>query len=66
MAATASIYYHPDVIERADTPLAGRRAAGQSFLAGYARHVDAEMIHCVADAPRVIDDFKSLMLSYGC
>ncbi len=64
MNATASIYHHPDAIERADTPLAGRRAAGQSFLQGYARHVQADRLHCVADTPKVIEDFRALMQSY--
>ncbi len=65
MPATASIYFHPDVVERSDTPLAGRRTAGQSFMQGYARHVKADALHCVADTPKVVEDFRKLMTGYG-
>ncbi len=65
MPATAAIYHHPDVIESSETPLAGRRVAGQSFLAGYARHVEADTLHCVADSPKVIEHFRELVTGYG-
>lgn len=65
MPATAAIYHHPDAIEQAKTPLAGRRVAGQSFLAGYARHVQAQRLHCLADTPQVIEEFRTLMRGYG-
>lgn len=65
MAATAAIFHHPDMIERPTTPLAGRRTAGQSFLKGYARHVDAEILHCAANQPGHIEAFKALMADAG-
>lgn len=65
MTANAAIYHHPDAIEQAETPLAGRRVAGQSFLAGVARHLRADRLHCMADTPALIEDFKSLMRKNG-
>lgn len=65
MSATAAIFHHPDVIESADKPLAGRRAAGQSFLAGYVRNVDADALHCAAGRRTHVDHFKQLVESYG-
>ena len=65
MTATAAIYHHPDAIEQDKTPLAGRRVAGQSFLAGYARHVQADRLHCVGDTRQVIEDFRGLMRTFG-
>ncbi|MFK7943440.1 MAG: glycosyltransferase family 4 protein [Paracoccaceae bacterium] len=65
MAATAAIFHHPDAVERPTTPLAGRRTAGQSFLRGYARHVEAETLHCAAGQPDHIDLFKELMAENG-
>lgn len=65
MLATAAIYHHPDAIESEKTPLAGRRAAGQSFLTGYARHVQADRLHCVADNHQVIESFRALMTENG-
>ena len=65
MSATAFIYHHPDAIEQDKTPLAGRRAAGQSFLQGYARHVQADRLHCMADTRQVLQDFNTLMRDYG-
>ena len=65
MATTAAIFHHPDMIERPTTPLAGRRTAGQSFLRGYARHVAAEALHCAANQPGHIDQFKALMAEAG-
>lgn len=65
MAATAAIYHHPDAVERPDTPLAGRRTAGQSFLKGYARHVDAEVLHAAADRTEHLDLFRELMTGHG-
>ncbi|MEM7188132.1 MAG: glycosyltransferase family 4 protein [Pseudomonadota bacterium] len=65
MGATAAIYHHPDTIESDSRPLAGRRTAGQSFLAGYAKHVDADVIHCAADADWVIGQFRTLMQQNG-
>lgn len=65
MTATAAIYHHPDAVERPDAPLAGRRTAGQSFLAGYAKHVDAGSLHCAANEPAHIKLFENLMADYG-
>jgi glycosyltransferase involved in cell wall biosynthesis len=65
MAATAAIFHHPDVIESADKPLAGRRAAGQSFLSGYVRHVDAKVLHCAAARRTHLDHFQQLVQAYG-
>lgn len=65
MLATAAIYHHPDAIESEKTPLAGRRAAGQSFLTAYARHVQADRLHCVADNNQVIESFRALMAENG-
>ncbi|MGD1925034.1 MAG: glycosyltransferase family 4 protein [Paracoccaceae bacterium] len=63
--ATASIFHHPDAVESDDKPLAGRRTAGQSFLAGYARHVQADKLHCVAQNQAHIDHFCELIQDYG-
>ncbi|MEM7422685.1 MAG: hypothetical protein AAF334_03125, partial [Pseudomonadota bacterium] len=57
--STASIYHHPDAIESDDTPLAGRRTAGQSFLRGYARHAQTETIHCAAGSDAHIQHFRT-------
>ena len=65
MAATAAIFHHPDVIESADKPLAGRRTAGQSFLGGYVRHVDAEKLHCFAANEGTIQQFRDLVAGHG-
>lgn len=63
--ATASIFHHPDAVESDDKPLAGRRTAGQSFLGGYARHVQAQAVHCVAANQAHVDHFRELMADYG-
>ena len=63
--ATAAIFHHPDAVESPDKPLAGRRTAGQSFLAGYARHVRAGALHCVAGNQAHIDHFKTLVTGFG-
>lgn len=63
--ATAAIYHHPDAVESADKPLAGRRTAGQSFLGGYARHVRADALHCVAGNQAHIDHFRQLIADIG-
>lgn len=60
MTSTAAIYYHPDIVERAETPLVGRRAAGTSFLKGYMEHVQADVLHCVADTQSSLDEFSSI------
>ncbi|MEM0989860.1 MAG: glycosyltransferase family 4 protein [Pseudomonadota bacterium] len=65
MAATAAIFHHPDAIERPDTPLAGRRIAGQSFLAGYVRHVEADRLHSFAHQNDHLDKFRKLVADYG-
>ena len=65
MTATATIFHHPDAVESADKPLAGRRTAGQSFLAGYARHVQADTLHCAAFNQSHIDHFRELLTAYG-
>lgn len=64
-SATAAIYHHPDAVESADKPLAGRRTAGQSFLGGYARHVRADALHCVAGNQAHIDHFRQLIADFG-
>ena len=63
--ATASIFHHPDAVESDDKPLAGRRTAGQSFLGGYARHVQAQELHCVAANQSHVDHFRELVTDYG-
>ncbi|MEP1538515.1 MAG: glycosyltransferase family 4 protein [Paracoccaceae bacterium] len=60
MTSTAAIYYHPDIVERADTSLVGRRAAGTSFLRGYIQHVQADVVHCVADTQSAIKEFSGI------
>ena len=65
MTGTAAIFHHPDTIESSTTPLAGRRTAGQSFLRGYARHVHAESIDCVAGRKDHIEQFRGLMEDAG-
>ena len=65
MAATAAIFHHPDVIESADRPLAGRRTAGQSFLGGYVRHVEADRLHCFAANEATIGQFRHLVEGHG-
>ena len=62
---TAAIYHHPDAVESAKTPLAGRRAAGQSFLAGLARHATAEKLCCVGERAEHIEHFRELVTGYG-
>ena len=64
-AATASIFHHPDAVESDDKPLAGRRTAGQSFLGGYARHVQADTLHCAAANQAHIEHFRELVTDYG-
>ena len=65
MAATAAIFHHPDVIESAERPLAGRRTAGQSFLGGYVRHVEADKLHCFAANEGTIQQFRDLVTGHG-
>lgn len=63
--ATAAIFHHPDAVESAEKPLAGRRTAGLSFLAGYARHAQAPALHCVAGSQAHIDQFKQIVADFG-
>ena len=65
MAATAAIFHHPDVIESADKPLAGRRTAGQSFLGGYVRHVEADKLHCFGANEATLQQFRELVAGHG-
>ncbi|MEM9140166.1 MAG: glycosyltransferase family 4 protein [Pseudomonadota bacterium] len=65
MTAKAAIFHHPDAIESDQTPLAGRRAAGQSFLGGYVRHSGAERLSCVTYTKAHIDHFRETVTSYG-
>ncbi|MEP3846268.1 MAG: glycosyltransferase family 4 protein [Paracoccaceae bacterium] len=60
MTSTAAIYFHPDIIERPETPLVGRRAAGTSFLRGYIQHVQADVLHCVTDTQSAIEEFAGV------
>lgn len=65
MTATAAIFHHPDAMESANTPLAGRRAAGQSFLAGYVRHAQTDKLRCVAGSDAHIEHFRQAVTAFG-
>ena len=65
MSATAAIFHHPDAIESQTAPLAGRRAAGQSFLEGLVRHADTDTLRCVAGSERHIQDFRDIVGAFG-
>lgn len=65
MAATAAIFHHPDAIESEKTPLAGRRAAGQSFLAGYVRHATTDSLRCVGGSNAHIEHFAKTVSDFG-
>ncbi len=64
-AATAAIFHHPDAVESADKPLAGRRTAGQSFLNGYLRHAVAERLTVTASNQTHLDHFCELAQTMG-
>ncbi|MEO1493742.1 MAG: glycosyltransferase family 4 protein [Pseudomonadota bacterium] len=63
--ATAAIFHHPDVVESADKPLAGRRTAGQSFLAGYTRHMVGDRLSVAAATQAHLDHFCDLAKANG-
>ena len=65
MTGIAAIFHHPDAIESDNTPLAGRRAAGQSFLAGFVRHSGADVLRCVAGSDAHVQHFKDVVESFG-
>ncbi|MEM7745698.1 MAG: glycosyltransferase family 4 protein [Pseudomonadota bacterium] len=65
MSATAAIFYHPDMIESAEQPLAGRRTAGQSFIAGLIRHVESDGLFAVANEPKHLEAFRDVVQAYG-
>jgi glycosyltransferase involved in cell wall biosynthesis len=64
-AATAAIFHHPDAVESADKPLAGRRTAGQSFLSGYMRHAEAERLTVTAANTAHLDHFCTFAKEHG-
>ncbi|MEM7056417.1 MAG: glycosyltransferase family 4 protein [Pseudomonadota bacterium] len=65
MPATAAIFHHPDAMESQKMPLAGRRAAGQSFLAGYVRHAATDTLRCVAGSKAHIEHFAKAVGDFG-
>ena len=65
MAGTAAIFHHPDAVESPGAKLAGRRAAGQSFLAGLVRHSGAGTLHAVADNQAHLAHFRELVQGLG-
>lgn len=57
--AGAAIYYHPDGFDTSRPQLMGRHVAGESFLAGMARHATTGPLVAFAKGSQFFDDFQA-------
>ncbi len=63
--ATPALYFHPDQIEGEGRDLVGRRSAGQSFLAGFLRHMPGDSVHCLTETQAGGQAFEQAARSLG-
>jgi hypothetical protein len=57
--AGAAIYYHPDGFDTSRRKLMGRHVAGESFLAGLARHAAPGSLVAFAKGRQPFEDFQA-------
>ena len=62
MAANAAILYHPDGYQTSGPKLMGRQAAGEGFLAGFARHADVGTYYCLSTARDIAERFAASVM----
>ncbi|NCO85286.1 MAG: glycosyltransferase family 4 protein [Rhodobacterales bacterium] len=63
--ATPALYFHPDQIEGEGRDLVGRRSAGQSFLAGFLRHMPGDSVQCLVETQAGGQAFDKIARSLG-
>src|SRR6185503_1775421 len=54
----AAIYYQHEAFDTRSPKLMGRQAAGEGFLAGFARHAGVERLLAYARTRREFDEFR--------
>ena len=64
-SANAAIYYLPDMADTSRPKLMGRHAAGEGFLAAFARHAEVERFYCCAAERAHAEDFARRMGEAG-
>ena len=60
-----SIFFHSDAVETEGKDLVGRRSAGQSFLKGYLRTLDAPVVQAVVESSKSGKAFEEVARELG-
>lgn len=61
----ATLFFHPDIIESPEAPLAGRRSVGTSFIEALVRHTQSGELLCVTETREHFVAFQDLVRQFG-